>query len=165
HEESGSRKNIPIDPVDRMLIFAGKVAHLAGRSLEISADNLRGKTSEEQSEIFLKEFKSVNLVPPDMSINDFHGYLELMIHHNEITSACSPGSFDGKTVLIRAMDALPSLDGKSAISVRTADLDWGRWIKKDLEIANIPGNHVTIIAQPCVKEIALALMHWVNPGL
>ncbi|MCX6287148.1 MAG: amino acid adenylation domain-containing protein [Bacteroidetes bacterium] len=164
-EESGGRENKQIDPVDRMLIFAGKVAHLTGRSLVISADNLRGKTSEEQSEVFLNEFKSVNLVPSDMRITDFHGYLELMIHHNEITSACSPGSFDGKTLLIRAMDALLPHDGQSEISVRTADLDWGRWIKKNLEIANIPGNHVSIIAQPCVKEIALALMQWVNPGL
>jgi amino acid adenylation domain-containing protein len=164
-EESGLKENKHMDPVERMLTFAGKVAHLVGRPLEISAANLTGKTSKEQSEVFLTAFKSVNLVPPDMRIDDFHGYLELMIHHNEITSSCRPGSFDGKTLLIRAVDTLPPLDDHSKIPFRTADLDWGRWIRKDLSIVNIPGNHVSIIAQPYVKDLACALMKWVNPGL
>jgi amino acid adenylation domain-containing protein len=164
-EESEQKENKLMDPVDRMLTFAGKVAHLVGRPLGISSASLNGKTSEEQSEVFLTAFKSVNLVPLDMRIDDFHGYLDMMIHHNEITSACRPGFFDGKTLLIRAMDALPPLDDQSEIPVRTADLDWGRWIKRDLTIENIPGNHVSIITQPYVKDLALALMRWVNPGL
>ncbi len=161
-EESIQNENKLMDPVDRMLTFAGKVAHLVGRPLGISAASLRGKTSEEQSEVFLTTFKSVNLVPLDMRIDDFHGYLDMMIHHNEITSACRPGFFDGKTLLIRAMDALPPPENQSEIVARTADLDWGRWIKRDLTIENIPGNHVSIIAQPYVKALALALMKWVD---
>ena len=163
-EESGRKENKPIAPVDRMLTFAGKVAHLVGRPLGINAVSLRGKTSKEQSDVFLTAFKSVNLVPPDMGIDDFHGYLELMIRHNEITSACRPGLFDGKTLLIRALDALPPLDNQIEIPVRPADLGWGRWIKRDLTIENIPGNHVSIIAQPFVKNLALALMNWVDTG-
>ncbi|MCX6250878.1 MAG: amino acid adenylation domain-containing protein [Bacteroidetes bacterium] len=163
-EESGVMEKERIDPVDRLLTFAGKVAHLVGRPLGISAAGLKGKTSEEQSEVFLNAFKSVNLVPPDMRSDDFHGYLDMMIHHNEITAACRPCSFHGKTLLIRAMDTLPLPDGRSEIPERTADLDWGRWIKRDLTIENIPGNHVSIIAQPYVKDLALALMKWVNQG-
>jgi len=161
-EGSVRKENKPVDPVDRMMTFAGKVVHLVGRPLGISAVSLKGKSSEEQSEVFLIAFKSVNLVPLDMKIDDFHGYLELIIKHNEITSACLPGSFDGKTLLIRAMDALPPPDNLSEIPVRTFDLDWGRWIKRDLTIENIPGNHVSIIAQPYVKDLAFALMKWVD---
>jgi len=164
-EDSGTAVKQDIDPVDRMLVFAGKVAHLVDRPLGISAESLNGKSPEAQSEIFLKAFKSVNLVPDDMKITDFHGYLEMMIHHNEITSACRPGTFDGKTLLIRAEESLPPFDGQGEVPLRASDLDWGRWIKKNLEITNIPGNHVSIIAQPCVKQIALALMQWVNTGL
>jgi len=163
-EETVCKESKPIDPVDRMLTFAGKVAHLVGRPLGITSASLRGKTSEEQSEVFLTAFKSVNLVPPDMRINDFHGYLDMMIHHNEITSACRPGSFDGKTLLIRAEDSLQPPDNQSEIPVRTADLGWERWIKRDLTIENIPGNHVSIIAQPYVKDLAGALMKWMDHG-
>ncbi len=163
-EESVLKDDKPIDPVDRMLVFAGKVALLVGRPLGICPESLQGKTSAEQSEVFLTAFKSVNLVPSDMRIEDFHGYLELMIHHNEITAACRLGSFDGKTLLIRADDSLPPFDNQTEIPHRTADLDWGRWIKKDFEIANIQGNHVSIIAQPFVKQIANALMKWSVSG-
>jgi thioesterase domain-containing protein/acyl carrier protein len=163
-EESGNGDTKTIDPVDRLVTFAGKVAHLTGRSQAISTTSLRGKTPEEQSDIFLTEFKLANLVPPDMDLNDFHGYLELMIHHNEITSACRPGNFDGKTLLIRAMDAMPPHDNQGEILVRTTDLGWSRWIRKEMEIANIPGNHVSIIAQPAVKQIAGALMNWMDTG-
>jgi amino acid adenylation domain-containing protein len=163
-EETNHGKIKHIDPVDRMLTFAGKVAHLAGRPLGITSADLSGKTSEEQSDIFLTAFKSVNLVPPDLSINDFHGYLEMMIHHNEITAVCRPGSYDGKTLLIRAMEALTSPDNNSEMPVRTDDLGWERWIKKDLSIVNIPGNHVSVIAQPCVKDLAGTLMKWIDHG-
>ena len=159
-EETMGKANAVIDPVDRMLVFAGKVAHLVGRSLGISATDLKGKSSEEQSEVFLKAFKGVNLVPPDMKLGDFHGYLELMIHHNEITSACRPGSFEGKTLLIRAEEALPPLDERSPVPDRSADLGWGKWIKKDLTIVNIPGNHVSVISEPFVANLAKTLMKW-----
>ena len=161
-EENPGSIKAKIDPVERMLVFAGKVAHLVGRPLGISAESLSGKTPEDQSEVFLKAFKNVNLVPADMKLDDFHGYLELMIHHNEITSACRPGTFEGKTLLIRAEEALPPAEGRAEIPVRTPDLGWGQWTREGLSIANIPGNHVTIIAQPCVKALAEALNKWMD---
>ena len=164
-EAEPDHKAITIDPVDRMLVFAGKVAHLVGRPLGINATDLRGKEPVAQSEVFLKAFKWANLVPPDMKISDFHGYLDLMIHHNEITAACRPGSFDGKTLLIRAGDALPPFDGQTVVPERSYDLDWGRWIKHDLSVVDIPGNHVSVIVRPYVKELALALMKWGDTGL
>jgi amino acid adenylation domain-containing protein len=161
---SVSMINNIVDPVLRMLAFAGKVAHLVGRPLGITAADLVGKSPLDQSGVFLKAFKSVNLVPPDMLISDFHGYLGLMIHHNEITSVCDPGIFSGKTLLVRAEDSLPPLDDQDMVPVRTADLDWGQWIRKDLAIVNLPGNHVSLIAKPFVRSLALALMKWMESG-
>ena len=161
-EESIGKERIPVDNVDRMLAFAGKVAHLVGQPLGISSASLRSRNKEEQSEVFLAAFKSVNLVPPDISLHDFHGYLELMIHHNEITSYCRPGSYDGYTLLIRAEDSLPPLDNQGEIPVRTADLGWERLVGDNFTIENIPGNHVSIIAQPYVKNLALTLMKWMD---
>ncbi|MEI6574595.1 MAG: amino acid adenylation domain-containing protein [Bacteroidota bacterium] len=163
-EESIETERTPIDNVDRMLAFAGKVEHLAGHPLGITDASLRGKSSEIQSEVFLTAFKSVNLVPPDISLQDFHGYLELMIHHNEITSRCRPGTYEGKTMLIRADDSLPMFDNQLPMAIRTADLGWERLIEGNFTIENIPGNHVSIMAQPHVKNLALALMKWVESG-
>jgi thioesterase domain-containing protein len=85
-----------------------------------------------------------------------------MIHHNEITSYCRPGFYDGKTLLIRAEDSLPPLDNQGKIPARTADLGWERLVGANLTIENIPGNHVSIIAQPYVKNLALTLMKWTD---
>lgn len=164
-EEPGEGADRLPDPVDRMLGFASKVAHLVGRPLGIGETDLRGKTSIGQSEVFLNSFKKVNLVPPGMKLGDFHGYLGMMIHHNEITTVSRPGSFDGKTLLIRAEDSLPGIDGRSEDPVRPADLNWGSRIKNDMEIVNIPGNHVSIMARPYVKALAMAIMNWINPCL
>lgn len=158
------RTSAAVDPVERMLVFAGKVAHLVGRPLGITPENLVGKTPQTRSEVFLKAFKSVNLVPPDMKTEDFHGYLEQMIHHNEITSTCTPGKFDGKTLLIRARDPLPRIEGQEDFPAQPGDLGWGSWIRKGLSIVTIPGNHVSVIARPYVKELAIALKKWIKSG-
>ena len=162
-EDRGDTPNTGIDPLERMLVFAGKVAHLAGRPLGISVSDLQGKTPEHQSEVFLKAFKLVNLVPPDLGLNDFHGYLDQMILHNEITAACRPGFFEGRTLLVRAEDALPLFEGEHGVPERAADLGWGRWVRDNLTIRDIPGNHVSVISQPYVREIALALRKWMDP--
>jgi len=164
-EDRGDTPNTGIDPLERMLVFAGKVAHLAGRPLGISVSDLQGKTPEHQSEVFLKAFKLVNLVPPDLGLNDFHGYLDQMILHNEITAACRPGFFEGRTLLVRAEDALPLFEGEHGVPERAADLGWGRWVRDNLTIRDIPGNHVSVISQPYVREIALALRKWMDPPI
>ncbi len=162
-EDRGGAPNTGIDPVERIMVFAAKVAHLAGRPLGISVTDLQGKTPEQQSEVFLKAFKVVNLVPPDLGLNDFHGYLDQMILHNEITAACRPGFFEGKTLLVRAEEALPLFEGEDGVPERSADLGWGSWVRDNLTIRDIPGNHVSVISQPYVREIALALRKWMDP--
>jgi hypothetical protein len=159
-----------------------------------------------------------------------------MILHNEITAECRPGTYEGPTLLIRALDALPLIAGKMTDQVRTADSDalpigtakvtdqegtggidalpigavkvidqestadpnalpigaakvtnkertggidalpigavkvidqertadlgWGAYIPHGLTIRNIPGNHVSVMARPWVKELARSLAEW-----
>jgi amino acid adenylation domain-containing protein len=206
-----------VDPVDRMVAFAGKVAHLVGRPLGIGKADLRSKSPIQRSEVFLEAFKKVNLVPGDMPVSHFHGYLDTMIMHNEITAECRPGIYEGPTLLIRALDTLPLISvkvteqehmaGPCALPVgagkvtdqegtagpdtlpvgaakvtdqgrtadldplppvtrlvtgqeRTADLGWGAYIPHGLTIRNIPGNHVSVMARPWVKELARSLAEW-----
>jgi amino acid adenylation domain-containing protein len=154
------QEDIPdIDPADRMMVFAGKVAHLVGRPLGIDEKELRGRSDEGRSELFLDAFKKVNLVPDDMKISGFHGYLETMIRHNEITSVCRPGIYDGPALLIRAEQDL-ILPGQDTAPSRSEDLGWKRYIPHGLAIRNLPGNHVSIMARPWVKGIADALSEW-----
>jgi len=192
------RTRAKVDPVDRMLAFTGKVAHLVGRPLGIGEADLRSKSPVQRSEVFLEAFKKVNLVPGDMPVSHFHGYLDTMILHNEITAECRPGTYEGPTLLIRALDALPLIAGKMTDQVRTADSDalpigtakvtdqvgtggtdvlpigavkvidqertadlgWGAYIPHGLTIRNIPGNHVSVMARPWVKELARSLAEW-----
>ena len=168
-----------VDPVDRMVAFAGKVSHLVGRPLGIGEADLRSKSPVQRSEVFLEVFKKVNLVPGDMPISHFHGYLDTMILHNEITAECRPGIYEGPTLLIRALDDLPLITGqgslrdptakegeapmtkeKVTVAERSADLGWGAYIPRGLTIKNIPGNHVSVMARPWVKELARSLGEW-----
>ena len=150
------------DPVSRMLAFAGKVAHLVGKPLGITEADLRGKDPMEQSGVFLETFIRVGLVPEDMKVSQFHGYLDTMIHHNEITSECRPGIFEGPALLLRAIDSLELPGTSSDHTVRAPDLGWGRYIPGNLLVRNIPGNHVSVMARPWVKAVAGCLEEWLG---
>ena len=150
------------DPVGRMLAFAGKVAHLVGKPLGITESDLRGRDPVEQSGVFLDVFIRVGLVPEDMKVSQFHGYLDTMILHNEITSECRPGIFDGPALLLRAMDSLDLPSASQAAEERAPDLGWGKYIPGNLVVRNIPGNHVSVMARPWVKAVAGSLVEWLG---
>jgi len=151
------------DPVNRLLAFAGKVAILVGKPLGISESDLRDKEPVAQSEIFMEVFIRVGLVPGDMKVNQFHGYLETMIRHNEITSECRAGIHDGPALLVRASET-PEMPGLAGDSVgRAPDLGWGNYIPGKLVIRDIPGNHVSVMTQPLVKGVASSLEKWLAP--
>jgi amino acid adenylation domain-containing protein len=150
-------KNSKPDDIDRMVIFSKKVEHLVGDKLDINHDNLTGITDDERSVIFLEKFKQHRLAPENIRPSDFKGFLEKMLHHNDISMQHIPSAYEGEVVLVVAENPL-ILDGDETTygENRPMDLLWNKF-SEHLTIISSPGNHASIMRSPNVDAMAKKL--------
>lgn len=142
-------RNLAVTPLERLVVFAGKVEHLAGRKMNITKTVLENLSTLEQSELFLEEFKKNGMVPGDLKTADFHGFLEKMILHNEITMDYRAEKYNGNVLLIKADDStFATKHFENEVSY-----GWSNYAE-DIEIVNVPGNHITMMKLPNVKAVA-----------
>lgn len=143
----------PIDtlltPLERLTIFTEKLGQLAGRKINITKEALEKLSPKEQSALFLKEFKNNNMVTEDTHVNDFHGFLEKMILHNDITIAHKAETYDGKVLLIKANDSTFT----APFSTNEKKYGWNNYAENVI-VGNVPGNHIAMMKLPEVKMIA-----------
>ncbi|MDQ1266726.1 MAG: hypothetical protein QG635_1878 [Bacteroidota bacterium] len=143
---------------ERLALFAGKVEQLVGEELNITIGDLTGKTPLLQSEIFLDRFIKRGLVPDGTKVDEFHGFLELMITHNDITARYKTDMYEGNIILFRAEESVSLSSkisvGSSKINIRSKDLGWEKYSRNPLKIISVPGNHVTMITKPNVQVLA-----------
>lgn len=136
-----------VTPIERLTVFAGKVEQLIGSSVNINKDVLEKLTSVEQSELFLKQFKKHNIVPEDIETKEFHGFLEKMILHNELTMDYKAEKYNGSVLLIKADDSTVA---------SPSDNQYYNWnyYNQNIHIANVPGTHITMMKMPNAKQVA-----------
>ncbi|MFT5779343.1 MAG: amino acid adenylation domain-containing protein, partial [Crocinitomicaceae bacterium] len=125
---------------EKILLFAQKVGELVGGKLDINRDEILEGSALERSTLFLREFKKFKLVPPELKEEEFHGYLQKMIHHNKITAEYTGASYNGKVNLMRA-------DDSSFVPNEFNDLEGYGWenYATDLAINPVIGNHITMM--------------------
>jgi thioesterase domain-containing protein len=147
--------------VDRLVLFVSKVEHLVQNKIQITKEDLEGKTPLEQSQLFLTEFKLNNLVPKDVSVNDFHGFLEKMIHHNEITTLYAGKKYAGDVLLIKATDST-FVNSKRQENLNYA---WDNYTDENLTRIEVSGNHVSMMRSPYVENLASILTAYLKKNL
>lgn len=142
---------------ERLAVFAGKVSQLVGADIGITRDMIESTDAKGQSALFFARFREHGLVPEDIKEEDFHGFLELMIHHNEITMDYDPSYMTGDALIIRASERMPSENETETGKVED-DMGWRQWVS-DPQVAVVPGNHITII-NAYVHQLAEAILKW-----
>lgn len=151
--------NTSITQLERLAVFAGKVEQLVGRKINITIETLENLSTEEQSELFLKEFKKHNLIPEDIAAKDFYGFLEKMILHNEITMDYIAEKYDGPVLLVKANDSkVVTSDEKESC------YGWNQYAE-NIQIGSVSGNHVTMMKQPNVQSVAETINKTINNSI
>lgn len=143
---------------DRLVIFASKIEHLINNKLGITKEAIRGKTAIERSEMFLKEFKKNNMVPLDLQADRFHGYLDKMIYHNNITTLYRGNRYSGEINLLKAKESVVEIGS----SVGGKDYGWSHFADGQLKVYEVEGNHVTMMSQPNLDETARIISQCIN---
>jgi thioesterase domain-containing protein/acyl carrier protein len=63
-----------------------------------------------------------------------------------------PGPYAGKVLLLRAQGRRDHIDGDPS-------LGWSEWVTGPLEVAEVPGNHISLLQEPNVRRLAEVLRH------
>ena len=133
--------------------------HLVGDRLDISYDKLNILSNEERAEVFLEKFKQYKLAPESISASDFEGFLEQMLHHNDISMHHIPSHYSGEVIIIRAENPLILDDDDTTYGTdRPEDLLWGKF-SENISIVTSPGNHASIMRSPNVEVMTKRLQN------
>jgi len=106
----------------------------------------------------LDEFIRVQLTPEETTLENFKGFLDTLVMHNEIVTQFSPTQYEGPVLLLKASENL--MIDEDPI-VHSDDLGWGKYCA-NLTIIEVPGNHITMMNTENSKVIANTIEQWLK---
>ena len=106
----------------------------------------------------MNEFKRIQLTPEETTLENFKGFLDILVKHNEIVTQFSPTVYAGPVLLLKAKQNL-IVDGNPIVQL--ADLGWRKYCS-NLTIIEVPGNHITMINFENSKVIADVVKQWLK---
>jgi len=131
----------------------------AGKSLDITYEALRPLTHAEQMDYLQERLKTVDILPPQAGRAQVHGLIQVFqASTRNCTRYVSRVPYPGTVVLLRARD-IHVEDTDIGINLRANDDTWG-WNQltgTGVDVHIIGGDHVTMMAEPHVQELAYAL--------
>ncbi len=144
-------------------LYLTKVARLierwAGKDLGISYEALQPLTAAGQMEYLEERLKTVDILPPEAGHAQVHGLMQVFKASTRNCVRYQPrGIYPGTVALLRANE-IHIEDTGIRINLRANDESWG-WrqlsgAKVDVHI--VPGDHVTMMAEPHVRGLAAEL--------
>ena len=115
-----------------------------GKELSISANELQQLLPEEQLNSILQKAKYLNILPPEISIEQMHRLFKVFKANLKAMYDYLPLPYSGPTVLFSASDEV-------------SQRGWSSLATEAMEIYNIPGDHYGILQKPHVGVLAKQL--------
>jgi amino acid adenylation domain-containing protein len=147
-----------IEPIDdaRWLVKRSHVLErFFGKKISVDYAELQQLEPEAQFNYFLEKLRRVNLIPPDAGQEMIRRILEVQKASHQALINYVPQVYPGKITLLRAFEVLAEdSGGVFAQSFRQPALGWGELTTEPIEIHEVPGDHVTILAEPHVRVLA-----------
>ena len=115
-----------------------------GKELSIYANELQQLLPEEQLNSILQEAKRLNILPPEISIEQMYRLFEVFKANLKAMYDYLPSPYSGQTVLFCASDEV-------------SQRGWSSLATEAMEIYTIPGDHYGILREPDVGVLAKQL--------
>ncbi len=145
--------------VDFLLDMAAYVESLWGKSLGLKREDLEGMEShgaDTQLDLFAERLREADFLPPGAGVEQLGRILRVYKANAAAAGEYDPRPYAGNLTLIRAADMPPrSPDTDGPLS--EPDLGWSRVVQGSVEIVPVPGQHLTILAEPYVEGLAREL--------
>jgi thioesterase domain-containing protein len=139
--------------IDFLLDMAAYVESLWGRSLGLTRADLESLESEAQLEVFAERLRGADFLPPGAGVEQLARILRVYKANANAAGSYEPRPYPGGLTLIRAADMPPVEQGP----LSEPDLGWGRVVEGTVEVLPVPGQHLTILAEPYVEGLAREL--------
>jgi thioesterase domain-containing protein/acyl carrier protein len=135
-----------------LLDIAAYVGNFWGRDPEVSPEHLEALGPDEQIAYLVNRLTSVDFLPPGTGETQLRRVLTVYRANARAARRYRPGFYADGLTLLRAEErpALPGLLGED-------DLGWGQIVGGPVEIVTVPGNHLTLLAEPNVRSLASLL--------
>ena len=137
----------PVLPAKEPEDDAAYLVDVFGKHVPLSLNHLRQLGPDEQLAHVWKEARKVEWIYPDITLPQFSRFVRILRTHTEAWRAYQPQVYSGRITLFRASES--SEDG-----YQEPDMGWGRLTSGEVEVHEVPGDHLSIIHEPHVRVLA-----------
>jgi thioesterase domain-containing protein len=136
------------DHVSALVDIARYVERLWGRPLGLAPSDLQGLDAEAGLERLLDRMREADLLPPGAGVGQLRRVLRVYRANTLAARLYTPAVYPGRVTLFRAEQGPAS---------RQPDGGWSRLAAEPVEVHAVPGNHITMLTEPHVHDLAREL--------
>ncbi|HEY0557546.1 MAG TPA: amino acid adenylation domain-containing protein, partial [Thermoanaerobaculia bacterium] len=135
------------DDTGLLLTIAEYIKGLRGKDLAVTAADLRPLDREAQLRLFVERLQRARVVHSGDSLEQLRRLLRVYKTNIQAYRSYVPRSYTGPITLIRAEEASfpPELG---------PDLGWDKLTSHPIDRQHVPGDHITLLAEPHVRTLA-----------
>ncbi|SBS34236.1 Linear gramicidin synthase subunit D [Marinomonas spartinae] len=134
---------------ERLAYFAHKVELFTGISFNTSSSALAALPDEQRTEVFLDGFRQADLVPDNISVDDFKYFLGILWAHMTATDRYMGRRFSGSVIVAEANDIL---QGRTQLD--EPGLGWQAYSEQEVTIIPAQGDHLSMMNLPNIRSLA-----------
>ncbi|MEA5622687.1 amino acid adenylation domain-containing protein [Nostoc sp. UHCC 0251] len=153
----------PIDDAKWMVKRSQVLERFFEKKLAVDYTELQQLEPEAQFNYFLEKLRRADLIPPDAGHNMIRHILEVQKASHQALVNYLPQIYPGKITLLRASEMVAE-DSRGVFSGSFCQpaLGWGELTTQPIDIYEVLGDHVTMLAEPHVKVLADRLKSCIN---
>jgi thioesterase domain-containing protein/acyl carrier protein len=140
------------DETTALLDIANYVERLWGKDLGLTRDDLEGLDGEAGLEVLLERLRAADFLPPGAGVSQLRRILRVYQANTLAARRYEPGRYPDRVTVFRAADVPTEAAGQLE-----PDLGWGRVSRDGVDVHTVPGDHITMLAEPNVHELARRL--------
>ncbi|MCP4103950.1 MAG: amino acid adenylation domain-containing protein [Desulfobacteraceae bacterium] len=136
-------------------VIAYVIEQLSGKKLDVSYDSLLPLNPHDQLNYLKKQLELISLLPPKAGLNQVRGIVQV-IKANELAlmNYKAKGGCNGRITLFRTTEVYHDEIGFPIGIPNDPAWGWSRLSSEPVEIHTVSGDHMTMMAEPHVKNLA-----------
>ncbi|AFZ28250.1 beta-ketoacyl synthase family protein,acyltransferase family protein,phosphopantetheine-containing protein (plasmid) [Cylindrospermum stagnale PCC 7417] len=133
------------DDTQYLIEMVNMIEGFFSKNLFITEDTLRKLMPDEQLNYFLAQLKTAEILPPQATLEQVDGFLKVYKANTKANCAYMPKeAYHNQVTVFHAQEEL--FDNPS--------MGWDKYSLKSVETYEVPGEHITMMAEPHVQVLA-----------
>jgi thioesterase domain-containing protein len=145
------------DPSRQLLVAAEYLKGLRGADLGLTLADLAGCPAEEQIRLFVERLQQAGVMHAEDSLGQVRRLLRVYRTNVRAYRGYRPRRYPGPITVLRAAAEEPNVPDVPP------DLGWSAFTPFPVAVREVPGDHVTMLAEPNVRALAETLRQEIEP--